>query len=65
LSDRYRIDLRIRGDRLLVNLEGPHGPDAERHLNEVRAAAARCDLDVVVHRRATGPRRFVTRNEPS
>ena len=44
----YRLDLRISGDRLLVHLEGPAGPDAERHLREVRAAAEKCDLDVVV-----------------
>ena len=45
---QYRIDLRFRGDRLLVKMDGPAGPDADRHLAEVRDAAAKCNLDVVV-----------------
>lgn len=51
----YRLDLRIRGDRLIVNVEGPPGPDADRHLSEVRAAAAKCDLAVVVSYGTTRP----------
>ena len=52
---QYRIDLRFRGDRLLVRMDGPRGPDAERHLADVRKAAAKCDLDVVVqYEPATG-----------
>ena len=47
-APHYRIDLRFRGRRLLVKLDGTSGPDAERHLAEVRSAAAKCDLDVVV-----------------
>ena len=46
----YRIDVRFQADRVFVTMLGSGGPDAERHLREVRAAAAKCDLDVVVRR---------------
>ena len=52
----YRIDIRFHADRLLVSIGGAPGPDGERHLAEVQAAAAKCGLEVVVlAKRATRP----------
>lgn len=47
-SSEYRIDIRFLANRLFVSVDGAPGPDGERHLSEIRAAAATCGLEVVV-----------------
>lgn len=48
---KYRIDIRFQADRVLVSIDGAPGPEGDRHLSEVRAAAERCGLEMVLRPR--------------
>jgi hypothetical protein len=45
---RYRLAVRFRDDRVFVSIDGEAGPEALRHLDEVRSATRRCDFEVIV-----------------
>ena len=44
----YHLDLEVDGAKLLLRVEGPAGPVLRRHVAEVRRAAERCGLHLVV-----------------
>ena len=47
----YRLDLEVDGALLLLHVDGPEGPTLRKHLDEVRQAAERCGLQLVVNGR--------------
>ena len=44
----YHLDIAFDGGCLLLQVDGPPDPELREHVAEVRRAAERCGLDVVV-----------------